>query len=148
MPTVMESLNGAALLPVLAMITWTLIVWFWVLLTRIPAMQKAKIHPQQGQDTRHLRSLLPEKTVWISDNYNHLHEQPTLFYALAFFLSLGGGHDTINVALLWGYVILRVVHSFIQNTTNIVAFRFYAFVASSFCLVVIVIRELIRVFLG
>ena len=68
--------------------------------------------------------------------------------ALAFFLSLGGGHDTINVALLWGYVILRVVHSIIQNTTNIVAFRFYAFVASSLCLVVIVVRELIRVFFG
>ena len=62
--------------------------------------------------------------------------------------SIPGGHDTINVALLWGYVILRVVHSIIQNTTNIVAFRFYAFVASSLCLVVIVVRELIRVFFG
>ena len=46
MPTTMESLNSAALLPVLALITWTLIIWVWMYATRIPAMSKAGIDPQ------------------------------------------------------------------------------------------------------
>ncbi|MAP96232.1 MAG: hypothetical protein CMK07_14900 [Ponticaulis sp.] len=145
-----EALNYAqfkALLPVLALITWTLVVWLWVMLTRIPTMQREKIHPQKGKYTDQLADLLPEKVRNVSDNYNHLHEQPTLFYALAFFLALGGGYDNVNVALLWGYVIIRIMHSFIQATINIVVYRFYAFVASSICLFVIVIRELIRIFL-
>ena len=144
MPTVLESLNGAALLPVLAMITWTLIVWFWVLLTRIPAMQKAKIHPQQGQDTRHLRSLLPEKTVWISDNYNHLHEQPLLFYAVTVILSLTGGTTHLTWGLAWAYVVVRVVHSIWQSTVNSVPVRFGLFLLGSIILTILAVMALVQ----
>ena len=38
MPTTTEFL-----LPVLALVAWTLMMWFWMYATRIPAMQKAKI---------------------------------------------------------------------------------------------------------
>lgn len=147
MPEALNSVQFSAILPVLALISWTLVMWFWVILTRIPAMKKGKISPQKGKYTDQLAELLPDNVRNVSDNYNHLHEQPTLFYALAFFLALGGGHDNVNVGLLWAYVALRVVHSLIQATTNIVMFRFYAFIASTFCLFFIVLRELIRIFL-
>jgi len=146
MPEALNYVQFAALLPVLALIAWTLIVWFWMVGTRIPAMQKHKVHPQKAKYTADLAEKLPENIRGVADNYNHLHEQPTLFYALAFYLALGGGHDKVNVALLWAYVVLRVIHSLIQGTINIVAYRFYAFVASTLCLVVIVFRELIRLF--
>ena len=146
MPETLASLSGTALLPVLALITWTLVMWFWMLGTRIPAMQKARIHPETAKHVSALNDRLPSSVMSVSDNYNHLHEQPTLFYALAFFLALGGGHDTINVALLWGYVVLRVVHSLVQATVNKVTIRFYLFIASTLVLVVIVVRELLRLF--
>ncbi|MDF1680540.1 MAPEG family protein [Ponticaulis sp.] len=148
MPTTMESLNSAALLPVLALITWTLIIWIWMYATRIPAMSKAGIDPQDGQRTGKLANALPDSVAFKADNYNHLLEQPVIFYALAFFLSLGGGHDSVNVALLWGYVVLRVVHSLIQCTVNHVVSRFLVFTLSTICLIVIVVREILRIFLG
>ena len=145
---VVESAQLKALLPVLALIAWTLVMAFWMLFTRIPAMRKHKIHPQKGKFVGELHEALPQNIRGIGDNYNHLMEQPTLFYALAFYIALTGGHDHINVALLWAYVILRIVHSIIQATVNIVSYRFYAFALSTLVLVIIVIREIFRLFMG
>ena len=135
-----------ALLPVFALVTWTFVMWFWMFATRIPAIQKAKIDLNNPKGNVSLKDVLPAKVMNVSDNYNHLHEQPTLFYALAFFLALGGGADTINVYLLWAYVILRVVHSLIQATVNIIMIRFLVFIISSFALLAIIVRETIRLF--
>lgn len=135
-----------ALLPVFALIVWTFVMWFWMFLTRIPAMQKAKVDVGKLQGNVTLRDFLPAKVINVSDNYNHLHEQPTLFYALAFYLVLGGGADTVNVYLLWAYVILRVVHSLIQATINVVTIRFLVFLLSSLVLMAIIVREMMRLF--
>ena len=143
-----DSAQLQALLPVLALIAWTIVMAFWMLFTRIPAMQKLKIHPQKGKYTDQLADLLPDKVRNVSDNYNHLMEQPTIFYALAFYVALTGGHDHINVALLWAYVVLRIVHSIIQATVNIVPYRFYAFISATLMLIIIVVREIFRLFMG
>ena len=137
-----------ALLPVLALVAWTFVMWVWMFATRIPAMQKAKIDLNNPKENVTLKDVLPAKVMNVSDNYNHLHEQPTLFYALAFYLALGGGADTINVYLLWAYVILRVIHSLIQATINKIMIRFLVFLISSMALIAIVVRELIRLFAG
>ena len=66
---------------------------------------------------------------WKSHNYNHLMEQPTIFYAIALTLALmdfGGG---INYWLAWGYVGLRIVHSLVQCTVNVVALPLRAVLA-------------------
>ena len=135
-----------ALLPVFALVTWTFVMWVWMFATRIPAMQKANVDPDSLTGNVTLKDILPAKVMNVSDNYNHLHEQPTLFYALAFYLALGGGADAINVYLLWAYVILRVVHSLIQATFNKVTIRFLVFLLSSLALIAIIVRELIRLF--
>ena len=143
-----DSAQFGALLPVLALVTWTLVMALWMLLTRIPAMRKHKIHPQKAQYTKDLGPLLPDNIRGIGDNYNHLLEQPTLFYAMAFYIALTGGYDHVTVALLWAYVLARIVHSLIQATINIVAYRFYAFLASTLILIVIVLKEILRLFTG
>ncbi len=129
------------LTPVIALITWTLVIWGWMYATRIPAMTKANIDPD---DAKHPGSLntLPSNVRSIADNYNHLHEQPTVFYALAFYLALSGGGDALAVNLAWGYVIVRVVHSLVQCTSNKVMLRFPLFALSSIVLVVITARAL------
>ncbi len=137
-----------ALLPVFALICWTFVMWVWMFATRIPAMQKSQVDPQTLQGKTTVRDVLPTRVLNVSDNYNHLHEQPTLFYALAFYLALGGGADNLNVMLLWAYVILRVLHSLIQATVNIIMVRFLVFLISSLALMAILVRELIRLFAG
>ncbi len=127
------------LTPVLALIIWTLIVWVWMYATRVPAMQSAKIDPQKAELAGSLNEL-PAQVRVISDNYNHLHEAPTVFYALAFYTHFTGGADTLNIALAWGYVGLRVVHSFAQIIVRQVVVRFAVFVLSTLALMVIAIR--------
>ncbi|MGB3627440.1 MAG: MAPEG family protein, partial [Henriciella sp.] len=123
------------LLPVLALVVWTLIMWIWMYATRIPAMQKAGINPD---DARHpgtdYSASFPASTRSAADNYNHLHEQPTLFYALVFFAALTGGADHIFTWLAWAYVGLRVIHSLVQVLSSKVTNRFFVFALSSIVL--------------
>ncbi|HEX2591584.1 MAG TPA: MAPEG family protein [Rhizomicrobium sp.] len=124
------------LTPVLALIVWTLIVWVWMYVTRIPAMQAAKIDPQNARFPGSL-DVLPDRVRGVADNYNHLMEQPTIFYALAFYAYLSGGNDPINIWLAWAYVVLRVLHSLIQGTANQVTARFGIFALSTVVLMIL-----------
>jgi hypothetical protein len=130
--------------PILALVLWTLVIWIWMYATRIPAMQKAKIDPAEAARTRTLN--LPPEVMWVSDNYNHLMEQPTIFYAAAISAQLAGQADGLNVAMAWCYVGLRVVHSLIQCTVNNVTLRFSVFTLSTIALAVLAIRTALAVF--
>jgi hypothetical protein len=123
-------MDSPILTPALALVSWTLLIWIWMYVLRIPAMQSAGIDPD---DARHPGSLdvLPTAARQVADNYNHLHEQPTLFYALVFYTALAGNGDALAVNLAWGYVVLRVLHSLIQNTINRVMLRFVVFAVST-----------------
>jgi len=83
---------------------------------------------------------------YITDNYNHFFEQPTLFYAIVIYIYLVKNTDDLHVQLAWGYVILGVLHSAIRLTTNNVSCPVLAFILSSFCLLAVITRELIAVF--
>ena len=128
------------LVPVLALVLWTLVIWLWMYATRIPAIQKAQLDPQAAARTRMLN--LPPEVMWVSDNYNHLMEQPTIFYATAFAAQLAGLADGLNLGLAWAYVVLRVVHSVIQCTVNVVMLRFTVFTLSTIALAVLAIRTM------
>jgi len=134
--------DGTILQPVLALITWTLIMWLWMYATRIPAMSKAGIDPGALKEKSEM-DVLPRSVRQIADNYNHLHEQPVLFYALAFYCHLAGTADSVNIGLAWCYVAFRVAHSIFQSTVNFVPARFTLFVLASLCLFGMVVRNLI-----
>jgi hypothetical protein len=133
------------LTPVLALIVLSLLVWIWMYATRIPAMQRAGIDPQNA---RHPGSLdgLPSSARQVADNYNHLMEQPTIFYALVFYIVLAGHSDTFNIYLAWTYVGLRVLHTLIQCTVNNVTMRFSVFALSTLALMAMVAREVVALF--
>jgi len=128
--------------PVLALIVWTFVMWFWLYATRLPAMRAAGIDPARIERKSDLDPL-PSSVQQIADNYNHLHEQPTVFYALALYTQLAGAADPLNVGLAWAYVGLRVVHSLVQCTSNFVPVRFMVFAAASLVLMVITVRNVL-----
>jgi hypothetical protein len=132
--------------PILALVLWSLVMWLWLYATRIPAMAKAKINPQEAVLKRSLD--LPPSAMWPADNYNHLMEQPTIFYAAAFCAHLAGATDPINIGFAWAYVALRVVHSLVQATVNIVALRFFIFTVSSMALAALAVRTTYLVLMG
>jgi hypothetical protein len=133
------------LVPVLALCVWTFVLWFWMYATRLPAMKKARINVKRLKRKQEL-DVLPVPVQQIADNYNHLHEQPTVFYALAFYSHLVGVADSLNVQLAWAYVVLRMAHSLIQCTSNFVPLRFTVFTAASLTLMVITLRNVLALF--
>jgi len=130
------------LAPMLALILWTFVIWAWMYATRIPAMRAAGIDPAKIKSKSDL-DVLPAKVKQVADNYNHLHEQPVIFYALVCWCVLGGAADATNVSLAWAYFGLRVVHSLIQCTINFIPARFAVFSLSSIVLLVIALRCLV-----
>ncbi len=140
MPTSTEFLT-----PVLALVAWTLVMWFWMYATRLPAMKEAGIDPQDAAYPGTWAHRLRPGVRSVADNYNHLHEQPTIFYALMFFAAITGGGDATALKLAWAYVALRVVHSLVQATFNRVIVRFSVFALATLVLVVMVARETARV---
>jgi hypothetical protein len=127
--------------PVLALIGWTFVMWVWLYATRIPALKSARVDLVAVSRTGAKLELPPEVSR-VADNYNHLHEQPTLFYALALAAQLGAAVDAASVALAWGYVGLRVIHSFVQATRNVIIVRFYVFAAASLVLLLLLLRTI------
>jgi len=134
--------------PVVALLAWTMVMWVWMYATRIPAMLKAGLDAKGmvGTTGASLRAQLPDTVSWKADNYNHLHEAPTLFYAVAIVLAIIGQGDGFNTVLAWSYVILRVLHSLVQATWNKVAVRFALFALSSLALMALILHAAIAVF--
>jgi hypothetical protein len=128
--------NSPILAPVVALVAWSLIMMAWMYALRFPAMRRKGIalKGRIGSKPGALDGVVEDHVQWKAHNYNHLMEQPTLFYAIAFTLALLGDGDGINLYLAWGYVGFRVAHSLVQAITNVVRTRFYLFLAASLCL--------------
>jgi hypothetical protein len=136
------------LAPVVALVAWTLVVMAWMAVTRFAEFKRLGINLGNipaGSRGVNLEGKAADAAQWKSHNYMHLLEQPTIFYAIALTLALmnfGGG---INYWLAWGYVGLRIVHSLVQCTVNIVAVRFPLFLLASLCLLGLTIHAGVRI---
>jgi hypothetical protein len=125
------------LAPVVALVAWTLVMLVWMAIARRGAFAKLGINWStipRGSRGVNLDGRAPDEAQWPSHNYNHLMEQPTIFYAMALTLAMMGMGDGINCWLAWGYVGLRIVHSIVQSTVNIVQIRFPLFALATLCL--------------
>lgn len=136
------------LAPVVALVAWSLVVMLWMGIARRGEFRRLGINWSnipRGARGSDLDGRADPKAQWKSHNYNHLMEQPTIFYAVALTLALmdfGGG---INLWLAWGYVGFRVLHSLVQGTVNIVAIRFPLFLLASLCLIGLTVHAAARI---
>lgn len=139
---------NAILLPMLVLAGWTMIVWVWMYATRLPAMSRAGIDGTKlvGSTGKGLRDQLvaagEERASWVADNYNHLMEQPTIFYATTLALAVMGDTGSLTVNLAWAYAGLRIAHSLVQIVVNRVVIRFALFAGASLCLIALVLLAL------
>ena len=123
-------MHSPILAPVVALVAWTMVMWLWMYVTRIPAIQKMRMKLDPDAPRGEQMSTLPPSVRWKADNYNHLMEQPTIFYAVAIALALLEQGAGINLTLAWVNVGMRVVHSILQAVWNKIEVRFSPF---SFC---------------
>ncbi len=130
------------LLPVVGLVAWTMVMWFWMYLTRIPAIFKARMRLDPNAPRGEQMSQLPPRVRWKADNYNHLMEQPTIFYAVALALAVAGEGGGLNAQLAWAYLGLRIVHSLLQALINNITVRFSLFLISSLVLIALIVNAL------
>jgi len=123
---------------VMGLVVWTMVMWTWMYVTRIPAIMRMKMKLDPNAPRGEQMQTLPPRVRWKADNYNHLMEQPTIFYATALVIHLAGAPTDSNIRLAWAYVILRVLHSLWQANVNIIKVRFVLFSLSSFVLLALI----------
>jgi hypothetical protein len=121
----------------------SLVMAAWQGLTRLPAMKAAGLGLQDAAHTADLDKVLPSSARRVNDNYNHLMEAPTVFYAVALAIVALGVADAAYVWCAWIYVGLRVLHSLVQATINVVRLRAGLYIASWMALAVLIVRPLI-----
>ncbi len=136
----MTPVPTALLGPVVALVGWTFVMWGWMYATRIPAMVRARMRLDPDAPRGAQMATLPPAVRWKADNYNHLHEQPMLFYAVAIVLALCGRSGGLDLVLAWSYVGVRVVHSVWQATRNVIQVRFALFVLGTLVLAALTVR--------
>ena len=136
------------LAPVVALVAWTLVMLVWLAIARRKAFAAMGISWStipRGSRGANLDGKAPDEAQWPAHNYNHLMEQPTIFYAIALTLAMMGMGHGINLWLAWGYVALRVAHSIVQSTINIVPIRFTIFFLATFCLLSLTVHAGLRI---
>ena len=119
------------LLPMAALMAWTVLMGLVLVGRRAGDIRRQKAAGVALPGTRGAKSgYYADKTEAASDHFQNLFETPTLFYALCLGLIVAGAAGTIAVALAWAYVGLRIVHSLIHITYNVVMHRALVFFLS------------------
>lgn len=139
-------MHSQILAPVVALVCWSLVMWIWMYATRLPAMSRMRVRLDPTIPPGTLTSVLPPDVRWKADNYNHLMEQPTIFYAVALALAILGAGDGLNAWLAWAYAGLRIAHSLVQVTVNKIVVRFAFFTLSSLVLMALAVQAALIVF--
>lgn len=136
-------MQAQILAPAAVLVAWTLIMLIWMACTRLPAIAKneaVKNAPPGGRGSD-LNAILPAKINWKAHNHDHLHEQPTLFYAVIAILAIMGP-SALDVTLAWVYVGLRIVHSIWQSLVNTIPVRLSIFLISSAVLIALTVSAI------
>lgn len=122
------------LLPVMALVGWTLFVLFNIPWRRFRAAFKGQVSEldfRVGESRR-----VPAEVSLPNRNFINLLEVPVLFYVVCLVYYVSGAALTAFVLLAWIFVALRIVHSLIHLTYNSVRHRMLAFAASTIVLIV------------
>jgi hypothetical protein len=128
-------MRTAILLPAIALVLLTAIVWVRLYVERIAELRRRRIDPQALATSALTRQALEH--VQASDNFKNLFEVPVLFYALCAVLASTQSVSPLFVVGAWVYVALRYIHSFIHLTYNRVIHRFAVYVLSTAVLFVL-----------
>jgi len=134
-------MNQLSLLtPAFVLVIWTFTIFLIMAIGRVRYTENVQ---RDAAHTKDLKGLLPAWVERTSDNYNHLFEQHVVFYAVSLAIALINNIDPLMVQLAWAFVILRIFHSLVQLTINIVLLRFAIFATGWFIIAYMAVSQLI-----
>ena len=126
--------------PMFVMVVLTIVVWAYMYLRRIPFLTASGIDPNEITPAR-LAEISPPAVANPSDNLKNLFEIPVLFYVTCLYLFVTQQVDSLHLYAAWAFVCLRILHSIIHCTVNIVMVRFGIYFLSCVALFVMIGRS-------
>ena len=103
------------------------------------------MNPQKAAHSKDLYGgMFPKWVDRLGENYNHIFEQPVVFYAVI--LAIGISND-IHLYQYWlanTYVTVRILHSIVQITINRVIIRFALYLLAWFTIGSMVVIQLMN----
>lgn len=120
------------LLPLVAMVVLTFMVWVRLYVDRISELRSRRISAQDISTSRQMAERLNNTTA--ADNFKNLFEMPVLFYVFCLTIFVTQTVTAVFVGGSWLYVLLRAAHSVIHCTYNNVLHRFAVYATSSLLL--------------
>jgi hypothetical protein len=126
-------MNHSLLIPGCAQALLTIMVWFYMYYTRLTTLKRKRVRPQDLADASKFDAALND-VVNPSDNLENLFEVPMLFFVAILFIESKSLNDSTYLALAWAFVAFRALHSIIHCTSNIIVYRFSAYIFASLSL--------------
>ena len=131
--------------PMFGMFVLTVVVWFYMYAKRIPFITGSNLSDEDFKPLRFME-LQPPDVANPSDNLKNLFEMPVLFYALVLYLYTTNNVDQTHVITAWIFFVLRIAHSIMHCTVNIVIVRFWIYALSCVALFVMMGRAILQHF--
>ncbi len=126
--------------PFFATLLLTFLVWVYMYIRRIHFITSHQIRSKDLALPGKLAEISPPSVSNPSDNFKNLFEIPVIFYVLILYLFMTKQVDYLYLSAAWMFVILRVFHSIVHCTFNLVMLRFYLYLFSTLAVVFISVR--------
>lgn len=136
----------AILMPFLAMMVLTLIVWTVMYVRRIGYIVGQRIDPERLKTPEQGASIIPDAISYPAHNLRNLTELPVLFYALCLYLYATNSVDLSYVVAAWVFVMFRLLHSAVHCTSNQVMHRFRLYILAALALWFMLLRAVFQIF--
>ena len=120
------------LLPMLAQIGWTFVLYVWLTIARQRAVQRGEV--EYGSFARNE----PHEVARITRNLANQFELPVIFYAVLVLLVATDKVILVDVVAAWVFVAGRVVHTLVQTLTDNVPLRGQVFLINFAAILVLV----------
>jgi len=111
--------------PAVAMVVLTILVTFKMFFERKRQIEAEGIRWREVATSSKMNERLADTRA--ADNFRNLFETPTLFYLALVVAFLTAHVNTLTLALAWGFVALRYVHSAIHCGSNRIRYRLPVF---------------------
>lgn len=120
--------------PMFALMFLTFVVWVLMYVRRRDFVAANRISLRDIATPESLGRVLGEHANNPGNNFRNLCELPVLFYAICFYLYAVAQVDVAYLVLAWSFFGLRVLHSYIQCSSNRVSRRLLFYALSSLAL--------------
>lgn len=134
------------LLPAVVLMLITSLVWLNMFVRRIVAVKAGGLEMQDYPTPEKFNAALSDRAQAPANCFKNLFEMPVIFYALSAFVALTSTGDIVFINMAWAFVGLRALQACVHCTYNRVMHRFYAYLASSLVLWVMVVRFFLAIF--